>query len=234
MRASSASRSRRSCCSRRSSGVSRRASVRRGLRCRRGGRARARRARWRGAAADLRLGARVRGRRARAASRAFFVSTITVFERPWLKLCFTLPVSTVRLTPNGARVPSFGFSLSLICHPNPSNICRTPNTPCDAVARPRTTSIQSNKAAPPAQRLVDARRGGRRDQRDMYHFAPERHRQYGACRRDRESPDVRPFDRARAQRLVQLARAVGGGVIRHGAAARPCPCARHRRSSRCP
>ena len=37
-------------------------------------------------------------------------STTTVFERPWLKLCFTLPVSTVRLIPSGGRVPSFGLS----------------------------------------------------------------------------------------------------------------------------
>ena len=38
-------------------------------------------------------------------------STTTVFERPWLKLCLTLPVSTVRLRPSGGRVPSFGFSV---------------------------------------------------------------------------------------------------------------------------
>ena len=46
--------------------------------------------------------------------RRFFTSTTTVFDRPWLKLCFTLPVSTVRFRLSGARMPSFGFSISLI------------------------------------------------------------------------------------------------------------------------
>ena len=47
--------------------------------------------------------------------RRFFTSTTTVFERPWLKLCLTLPVSTVRFRPSGARAPSFGLSdVSLI------------------------------------------------------------------------------------------------------------------------
>ena len=45
-------------------------------------------------------------------------STTTVFDRPWLKLCFTWPVSTVRLSPKGARIPSFGLSVvSLMCLP---------------------------------------------------------------------------------------------------------------------
>ena len=43
--------------------------------------------------------------------RRFLTSTTTVFERPWLKLCLTLPVSTVRLMPSGGRVPSFGLSV---------------------------------------------------------------------------------------------------------------------------
>src|SRR5437763_11661687 len=43
--------------------------------------------------------------------RRFLTSTTTVLERPWLKLCLTLPVSTVRLRPSGGRVPSFGFSV---------------------------------------------------------------------------------------------------------------------------
>src|SRR5204862_7371127 len=43
--------------------------------------------------------------------RLFLTSTTTVLERPWLKLCLTLPVSTVRLRPSGGRVPSFGFSV---------------------------------------------------------------------------------------------------------------------------
>src|SRR5918994_2812510 len=43
--------------------------------------------------------------------RRFLTSTTTVFERPWLKLCLTLPVSTVRLRPSGGRVPSLGFSV---------------------------------------------------------------------------------------------------------------------------
>ncbi len=42
-----------------------------------------------------------------------FTSTTTVFERPWLKLCFTWPVSTVRFSPSGWRIPSFGFSFSV-------------------------------------------------------------------------------------------------------------------------
>ncbi|MFO1533951.1 MAG: hypothetical protein ABR562_09790, partial [Thermoplasmatota archaeon] len=33
--------------------------------------------------------------------RLFLTSTTTVFERPWLKLCLTLPVSTVRFSPSG-------------------------------------------------------------------------------------------------------------------------------------
>jgi hypothetical protein len=53
--------------------------------------------------------------------RAFFVSTITVLERPWLKLCFTLPTSTVRFRPNGARMPSFGLSVVSLTQ-NPSFI----------------------------------------------------------------------------------------------------------------
>src|SRR6478735_12602091 len=43
--------------------------------------------------------------------RRFLTSTTTVFERPWLKLCFTLPVSTVRFRPSGGRVPSLGLSV---------------------------------------------------------------------------------------------------------------------------
>ena len=53
--------------------------------------------------------------------RAFLASTTTVFERPWLKLCFTLPASTVRLRPSGARVPSFGLSVVSLTQ-NPSFI----------------------------------------------------------------------------------------------------------------
>ena len=45
--------------------------------------------------------------------------TITVFERPWLKLCFTLPTSTVRFRPSGARIPSFGLSVVSLTQ-NPS------------------------------------------------------------------------------------------------------------------
>ena len=51
--------------------------------------------------------------------RRFLTSTTTVFERPWLKLCFTLPVSTVRLRPSGARMPSFGLSVVSLTQ-NPS------------------------------------------------------------------------------------------------------------------
>ena len=56
--------------------------------------------------------------------RRFFTSTTTVFERPWLKLCFTLPVSTVRLRPSGARVPSFGLSVVSLTQ-NPSFTIRS-------------------------------------------------------------------------------------------------------------
>ena len=78
--------------------------------CGAAGRARLRRRRWR-------LGDRL-GRTAGGGAspgwprmRRFLTSTTTVFERPWLKLCFTLPASTVRLSPSGGRVPSFGFSV---------------------------------------------------------------------------------------------------------------------------
>ena len=54
-----------------------------------------------------------------AACARFLTSTTTVFDRPWLKLCFTLPVSTVRLRPSGARVPSFGLSVVSLTQ-NPS------------------------------------------------------------------------------------------------------------------
>jgi hypothetical protein len=54
--------------------------------------------------------------------RLFLTSTTTVFERPWLKLCFTLPVSMVRLMPSGARAPRVGLSvvsLITILRPHP-------------------------------------------------------------------------------------------------------------------
>ena len=65
----------------------------------------------------LRRPARARAPRAAALRRAgrgcarFLTSTTTVFERPWLKLCLTLPVSTVRLRPSGAP----GSQLRLVC-----------------------------------------------------------------------------------------------------------------------
>ena len=62
--------------------------------------------------------------------RRFFTSTTTVFERPWLKLCFTLPVSTVRRRPRGARVPSFGLSVvSLTQNPSFTKPQRQPRRP---------------------------------------------------------------------------------------------------------
>ena len=48
----------------------------------------------------------------------------------------------------------------------------------------------------------------------MYHIFPtKRHRQYGARCRDCQSPKVRTLGiQPDAQRLIQLARAVGGGI----------------------
>ena len=54
-------------------------------------------------------------------TRRRLTSTTTVFFRPWLKLCWTWPDSTVRLIPSGLR-PSTGLSslLSLIDYIQPS------------------------------------------------------------------------------------------------------------------
>ena len=112
MRASSASRSRRSCISLRVGDV-----VDRALGAGFGrGRGRLRRA---ARARGDRFGLRARPRGASPGlprMRRFLTSTTTVFERPWLKLCFTLPVSTVRLRPSGGRVPSFGLSVWSVIH----------------------------------------------------------------------------------------------------------------------
>jgi hypothetical protein len=101
--------------------------------------------------------------------RRFFTSTTTVFERPWLKLCFTLPVSTVRFRPSGARAPSFGLSVvSLIksfVHIHSRRTRRPPHAALSPASR-------SDKSAPPLERVTHTRGGSPVDQRDMYHILP--------------------------------------------------------------
>src|SRR5690348_8590318 len=108
--------------------------------------------------------------------RRFFTSTTTVFERPWLKLCFTLPVSTVRLRPSGGRVPSFGFSVwSAILFLRQIFVSRA--SPQGGVSAFRTT-VRASESQPPSKRVTDTRSGGGIGQRGMYHiFAPECHGQ---------------------------------------------------------
>ena len=78
--------------------------------------------------------------------RRFLTSTTTVFERPWLKLCFTLPVSTVRLRPSGARVPSFGLSVV--------SLIRIPSSQISSAdARP----VPASRPSSPASRPIKAR-----------------------------------------------------------------------------
>src|SRR5947209_6193750 len=105
--------------------------------------------------------------------RRFLTSTTTVFERPWLKLCLTLPVSTVRLRPSGGRVPSFGFSVwsaILILR----QIFFSRNDARGGFAAFKTT-IGAIKSPPPVKRVPDTRSSSGIDQRDMYHiFAAKR------------------------------------------------------------
>src|SRR5690348_10018114 len=128
--------------------------------------------------------------------RRFLTSTTTVFERPWLKLCLTLPVSTVRLRPSGGRVPSFGFSVwSAILSLRQIVFSRT---------RPRggfstsKTSIGASESSPPGKRVADTRSGGGIGQRGMYHIlAAKCHRQDSARLREYHplllaSADARP------------------------------------------
>src|SRR4051794_10085300 len=111
--------------------------------------------------------------------RRFLTSTTTVLERPWLKLCLTLPVSTVRLRPSGGRVPSFGFSVwSAILFLRSVFFSRA--GPQGGVSTFRTT-YPASESPPPCKRVTNTRSGGGIGQRDMYHIvAPQCHRQDSA------------------------------------------------------
>ena len=112
--------------------------------------------------------------------RRFLTSTTTVFERPWLKLCLTLPVSTVRLRPSGGRVPSFGFSVwSAILFLRQIFFSRA--GPQGGFSTFQTT-IGASESSPPGKRVSDTRSGGGIGQGDMYHIlAPQCHRQDSAA-----------------------------------------------------
>src|SRR6476619_8428816 len=111
--------------------------------------------------------------------RRFLTSTTTVLERPWLKLCFTLPVATVRLRPSGGRVPSFGFSVwSAILFLRQIFVSRA--GPQGGFSTFQTT-IGASESPPPGKRVSNTRSGGGIGQRDMYHIlAPECHGQDSA------------------------------------------------------
>src|SRR5690349_11605846 len=111
--------------------------------------------------------------------RRFLTSTTTVLERPWLKLCLTLPVSTVRLRPSGGRVPSFGLSVwSAILFLRQIFVSRANAQGGFAAFR---TSGRASESQPPGKRMSDTRSGGGIGQRDMYHiFASKCHGQDGA------------------------------------------------------
>src|SRR5437763_6111679 len=108
--------------------------------------------------------------------RRFLTSTTTVLERPWLKLCLTLPVSTVRLSPSGGWVPSFGSSVwSAILSLRQIFVSRNDPRGGFTVSR---TSIGAIKSPPPGKRVTDTRSGSGIGQRDMYHIlAPKCHGQ---------------------------------------------------------
>src|SRR5215213_4919080 len=98
--------------------------------------------------------------------RRFLTSTTTVFERPWLKLCFTLPVSTVRLRPSGGRVPSFGFSVwSAILFLRQIFFSRA--GPQGGFSTFQTT-IRASETSPPLERVLDTRSGSGIGQGDVY------------------------------------------------------------------
>src|SRR3546814_3503385 len=63
-------------------------------------------------------------------TRRRFTSTTTDLDRPWLKLCLTLPVSTVRLIPSGARMPSLGLLSSFIRYQRLHSVS-TGDGPCE-------------------------------------------------------------------------------------------------------
>src|SRR3954447_10858961 len=136
--------------------------------------------------------------------RRFLTSTTTVFERPWLKLCLTLPVSTVRLMPSGGRVPSFGFSVwAAILFLRQIFFSR--ERPQGGFAAFKTT-IGAIKSPPPGKRVSDTRSGSGIGQRDMYHiFAPECHGQDSAIQGEYHPPGIAS---AHAPGLVEVAAAV--------------------------
>src|SRR5215210_6823463 len=113
------------------------------------------------------VGASNGGSPGRPRIRRFLTSTTTVFERPWLKLCLTLPVSTVRLRPSGGRVPSFGFSVWSAILFLRRFFSRA--GPQGGIAAFRTT-IGASKCSPTLKRVSDTRSGGEIGQGDMYHI----------------------------------------------------------------
>src|SRR5438477_5249221 len=123
--------------------------------------------------------------------RRFLTSTTTVFERPWLKLCLTLPVSTVRLRPSGGRVPSFGFSVwSAILFLR--QIVFSRKRPQGGFSAFQTT-IGASEIPPPVKRVPNTRSGSGISQRDMYHiFAAKRHGQDRAGEREYHPPGAAP------------------------------------------
>src|SRR3954471_16618086 len=124
--------------------------------------------------------------------RRFLTSTTTVFERPWLKLCLTLPVSAVRLRPSDGRVPSFGFSVwSAILF-----LCQIFSRagPQGGFSTFRTT-IGASESSPPGKRMSDTRSGGGIGQGDMYHIlAPKCHGQDSAGFREYHPPRTATAD----------------------------------------
>ena len=150
--------------------------------------------------------------------RRFLTSTTTVLERPWLKLCLTLPVSTVRLRPSGGRVPSFGFSVwSAILFLRQIFFSRAgPQGGFSAFQ----TSIGASKSPPPGKRVSNTRSGGGIGQGDMYHIlAPKCHGQDSA-----PLGEYHPLRLAAADPpgLVELAAPVLAGVGGVEQQTRPC------------
>src|SRR5947209_7882535 len=136
--------------------------------------------------------------------RRFLTSTTTVFERPWLKLCLTLPVSTVRLSPSGGRVPSFGFSVwSAILILRQFVFSR--KRPQGGFSAFQTT-IRASEIPPPVKRVPDTRSSSGINQCDMYHiFAAKCHGQDSAMQGEYHPPE---FASAYPPCLIEPAAAV--------------------------
>src|SRR5215210_7943893 len=154
------------------------------------------------------VGASNGGSPGRPRIRRFLTSTTTVFERPWLKLCLTLPVSTVRLRPSGGRVPSFGFSVwSAILFLRQNLFSRAGS---QGGISTFGTAIGASESSPPSKRVTNTRSGGGISQRNMYHIlAPKCHRQDSARLGENQPLWLAPAD---PPRLIELAAAVVGGV----------------------